>query len=73
MSTDPATGGYRMVASDGGVFSFHAGFYGSLGGTALPSSITTMAASVDGNGYYLMSVKGAIYCFGNALFLGSPA
>jgi hypothetical protein len=35
MIPDPATGGYWLVASDGGVFSFHAPFFGSMGGTPL--------------------------------------
>ena len=29
--TPPATGGYRLVASDGGIFSFNAPYYGSTG------------------------------------------
>jgi hypothetical protein len=29
MATDAATGGYWLVASDGGVFSFGAPFYGA--------------------------------------------
>jgi hypothetical protein len=36
----PSGHGYWLVASDGGVFSFgDAGFYGSLGGTALPARV----------------------------------
>jgi hypothetical protein len=31
--------GYRMVASDGGVFSFSAPFLGSMGGTVLNAPI----------------------------------
>jgi hypothetical protein len=29
MAADPTTGGYWEVAADGGVFAFHAPFYGS--------------------------------------------
>jgi hypothetical protein len=29
MATDPATGGYWLVGSDGGIFTFHAPFEGS--------------------------------------------
>jgi hypothetical protein len=29
MATDPGTGGYWMVGSDGGIFSFNATFYGA--------------------------------------------
>ena len=35
VATDSATGGYWVVASDGGIFSFDAPFYGSTGGIAL--------------------------------------
>jgi hypothetical protein len=29
MAADPATGGYWLVASDGGIFNFGAPFYGA--------------------------------------------
>jgi hypothetical protein len=46
MATDPSTGGYWLVASDGGIFSFgDASFYGSMGGTPLNKPIVGMAAS----------------------------
>jgi hypothetical protein len=45
MGTDPATGGYWLVASDGGVFSFDAPFEGSTGGIALVRPVVAMAAS----------------------------
>ena len=35
MTVDPVTGGYWEVASDGGIFAFHAPFFGSTGGTKL--------------------------------------
>jgi hypothetical protein len=35
--------GYRFVASDGGIFSFGAPFYGSMGGTPLNKPIVGMA------------------------------
>ena len=34
MAMDPSTGGYWLVAADGGVFSFDAPFLGSMGGDA---------------------------------------
>ena len=41
--------GYRLVASDGGVFAFgDAGFYGSTGALTLNKPITGMAATPDG-------------------------
>jgi hypothetical protein len=58
------------VAADGGIFSFGAPYYGSLGGLALSAPVRTMAPSLDGNGYYLMGMDGALYAFGDAPYLG---
>jgi len=70
MTADPAGRGYRMVAADGGIFSFGAPFYGSLGSIHLGADIATMAPSTDGNGYYLLDVQGGVYAFGDAPYLG---
>jgi hypothetical protein len=35
MAADSATGGYWLVGSDGGVFSYNAPFLGSMGGSHL--------------------------------------
>jgi len=70
ITADPSGRGYRMVAADGGIFSFGAPFYGSLGGTTVSAPISTMAASLDGNGYYLMGTDGSLYAFGDAPYLG---
>jgi hypothetical protein len=59
-----------MVASDGGIFSFGAPFYGSLGGVPLAAAVTSMAPSLDGDGYYLTGSDGAVYAFGDAPYLG---
>ena len=45
MAADPATGGYWLVASDGGIFSFNAPFDGSTGGMPLNKPIVGMAAN----------------------------
>jgi hypothetical protein len=45
MAADATTGGYWLVASDGGVFSLHAPFQGSMGGTHLNAPIVGLAAS----------------------------
>jgi len=45
VSTGPPTQGYRLVASDGGIFSFNAPFVGSMGGTHLNQPVVGMAAS----------------------------
>jgi hypothetical protein len=45
MAATPDGGGYRLVASDGGVFAFgDAAFYGSTGGTPLNKPIVGMAS-----------------------------
>jgi subtilisin family serine protease len=65
-------GGYEMVASDGGVFSFgDAGFYGSTGAIHLNSPIVGMAATPSGRGYWLVASDGGIFAFGDAGFYGS--
>ena len=50
---DPATGGYWMVAADGGVFSFGAPFYGSRGGTGGTDRFFAVSATDGGRGYLL--------------------
>jgi hypothetical protein len=54
MALDPATGGYWLVAKDGGVFSFDATFDGSLPGEhitpAQPIVGVAVAAASDGGG-----------------------
>jgi hypothetical protein len=46
MAGTPDGGGYQMVASDGGIFSFgDAAFHGSEGGTTLNKPIVGMATS----------------------------
>ena len=44
LSTDYSTGGYWLVASDGGVFAFDATFYGSLGGVPLNKPIVAVTS-----------------------------
>ena len=72
IAVDPATGGYWLVARDGGVFSFNAPFFGSMGGTPLNKSIVGIAAAPGGNGYYLVAADGGVFAFGpGATFQGS--
>jgi hypothetical protein len=67
-------GGYWLVASDGGIFSFgDARFYGSTGALALNAPIVGMAATHDGGGYWLVASDGGIFTYGDAGFFGSPA
>jgi hypothetical protein len=49
--------GYRLVASDGGIFSFGAPFYGSTGALHLNQPIVAMAPTPDGKGYWLVASR----------------
>ncbi|MHB8219959.1 MAG: NHL repeat-containing protein [Acidimicrobiales bacterium] len=69
--TTPANG-YRLAASDGGVFSFgKSQFYGSEGGKHLNAPVVGTAATPTGGGYWLVSSDGGVFAFGNAQFYGS--
>ncbi len=75
-TTSPAgaatVGGYRQVASDGGIFTFgDARFFGSMGGTHLNRPVVGMAATPDGKGYWEVASDGGIFTFGDARFFGS--
>ena len=64
--------GYRLVASDGGIFAFgDAGFFGSTGAVVLAKPIVGMAATPSGAGYWLVASDGGIFAFGDAGFFGS--
>ncbi len=65
-------GGYWLVASDGGIFSYgDAVFYGSTGAITLNKPIVGMAATPDGKGYWLVASDGGIFNYGDAVFYGS--
>jgi hypothetical protein len=53
MAADPFSGGYWLVAADGGVFSFAAPFYGSRGAQSAPDQFFAICATVGGEGYLL--------------------
>ncbi|MGQ0519638.1 MAG: hypothetical protein ACT4PX_00620 [Actinomycetota bacterium] len=64
--------GYRMVASDGGVFAFgRSGFFGSTGGQRLNRPVVAIAATPGNQGYWLVAADGGVFAFGDAAFLGS--
>ncbi|HET6793910.1 MAG TPA: hypothetical protein VFH45_05690 [Acidimicrobiales bacterium] len=68
----PDGGGYWLVASDGGIFSFgDAVFHGSTGALRLAKPIVGMAATPDGGGYWLVASDGGVFSFGDAHFFGS--
>ena len=72
MAATPDGGGYWLVASDGGIFTFgDAKFYGSTGAIKLNKPIVGMAATPDGGGYWLVASDGGIFTFGDAAFYGS--
>jgi hypothetical protein len=45
MEDNHAGSGYRFVASDGGIFSYNAPFYGSMGGKPLNKPVVGMAGT----------------------------
>ncbi|MGH8973910.1 MAG: WD40 repeat domain-containing protein [Acidimicrobiia bacterium] len=66
------SGGYWMVATDGGIFSFgDAAFYGSTGAVRLNQPIVGMASTPSGAGYWMVASDGGIFSFGDAAFFGS--
>ena len=70
MAAMPDGGGYWLVASDGGIFSFgDADFFGSMGGQP-HAPIVGMAATCDGGGDWFVAADGGIFSFGDALFRG---
>ena len=65
-------GGYWLVASDGGIFSYgDASFHGSTGSIHLNKPVVGMAATPDGGGYWLVACDGGIFNYGDAPFHGS--
>jgi plastocyanin len=64
--------GYRLVATDGGVFTHgDATFLGGEGGSKLNKPVVGMASTPDGQGYWSVASDGGIFTHGNASFLGS--
>ncbi len=72
MATTPDGGGYWLVASDGGVFTFgDARYYGSTGNLKLNDPVVGMATTPDGGGYWLVASDGGVFTFGDAGYYGS--
>ena len=72
MAATPDGGGYWLVASDGGIFSYgDAVFFGSAGSLRLNAPVVGMAATPDGAGYWLVASDGGIFSYGDAVFAGS--
>ena len=71
MAITPDGGGYWLVASDGGVFSYgYANCYGSMGGKHLNDPIVGMATDTGTGGYWLVASDGGVFAF-NAPYYGS--
>ena len=71
-NANPLGTGYRLYASDGGVFDYgNAGFFGSTGSLALNKPIVGAASTSIGQGYWLVASDGGVFAFGNAGFFGS--
>ena len=64
-------GGYWLVSSDGGVFSFGTTFFGSAHGVALDQPMIGMASTTGGRGYWLVATDGGVFAYGDAGFHGS--
>jgi hypothetical protein len=72
MTATPDGGGYWLVASDGGIFTYgDARFLGSAGSIHLNRPIVGMTATPDGGGYWLVASDGGIFTYGDAGFFGS--
>jgi hypothetical protein len=73
VSPAPA-GGYRLVAADGGLFTFGSStFEGSAGGSKLAAPIVAAAATPSGKGYWMAGADGLVVTFGDANHFGSLA
>jgi hypothetical protein len=72
MAPTPDGGGYWLVASDGGIFTYgDAQFYGSTGAIHLAQPIVAMAAMPTGGGYWFSAADGGLFNYGDAPFDGS--
>ncbi len=69
-SASPASGGYREVARDGGLFAFGAPFDGSEGGARLDAPVVGMALDPWTGGYWEVASDGGVFAF-DAPFYGS--
>jgi hypothetical protein len=60
------------VGSDGGVFAFHGGFYGSLPGLGIHvDNVVGITPAANYGGYYLVGSDGGVFSFGDTAYEGS--
>ena len=67
----PDGGGYWLASSDGQVYGFDAGNFGSPAKLGLNKPIVGMASTPDGQGYWLVAADGGVFSYGDAGFYGS--
>ena len=65
------TGGYWMVASDGGLFAYGSPYLGSRAGSVMAAPMVGMASYGSGSGYWMVSRDGGVFTYGDAPYLGS--
>ena len=71
IAATPDGGGYYLVASDGGIFTYgDASFQGSTGALVLNKPVVGMAVDPSTGGYWLVASDGGIFTF-NTPFYGS--
>ena len=75
IAATPDDGGYWLVGSDGGVFTYgDAAYLGSVPGQGIVGQppIVGISRTPSGSGYWLAGANGAVYTYGDAAFLGAP-
>ena len=72
IAADPATGGYWILRSTGGVDSFHAPWHGSLAGRIPHGTAVTAIAAGRPGGYLVLTSNGGVHGFGTPVY-GSDA
>ena len=55
--------GYRLIASDGGVFSYNAPFYGSAGSLKLNKPVVAGVNNNSYDGYWLFASDGGVFTY----------
>ncbi|HEX9033196.1 MAG TPA: polysaccharide deacetylase family protein, partial [Streptosporangiaceae bacterium] len=64
LASDPATGGYWILKSTGGVDAFHAPWHGSLAGKIPAGCTVTAIAAGPRGGYLVLTSDGGVHNFG---------
>jgi hypothetical protein len=68
MAADPSGGGYWLVASDGGVFTFgDAPYLGSPSTGSVNAPVVGLAPDLPSGGYWLVAADGSVFGDGSSL------